>query len=202
MNRLKDLIRQLFIFLRIKDRSTFLSIIPTEGIGAELGVFQGEFSVELIKITNPKKIYLVDPWWKTIGEHYGAWADKHNNGKPLTTRLAYEQSKERINKINARNIAQFIIEDDILFLKSLPDASLDWVYIDSTHKYHHTKLELQELNRVIKPNGIITGHDWEPNPKHIHHGVYKAVNEFCQTQNWKIFKIDTLFYQWAIKRSL
>lgn len=188
-------------FSGLQPRSKFLKILPKGLIGAELGVFQGEFSVDLIKVAKPQKIFLVDPWWKAIGEFYTDWANMHNNGNPLPTKLAYEQSKERIKAINAEKIAKFIIDDDLNFLKSLADNSLDWVYIDSTHKYEQTKFELKELNRIIKPNGLITGHDWFPNPNHMHHGVYKAVSEFCQSNNWRIATIDSIHNQWAIRRN-
>jgi hypothetical protein len=151
----------------------------------------------LIKKTKPHKIYLVDPWWKLNGEYFPSWPDNYNNNKPLSTQEAYSTTKESVKKWIEKDIAKVVVEKDLDFLASLEDNHLDWVYIDSTHQYEHTR---KELNRVIKADGIISGHNWRPDPNHRHHGVFKAVNEFCKAENWEIFSIDKKFVQWAIRR--
>jgi hypothetical protein len=45
------------------------------------------------------------------------------------------------------------IEYDQDFLAPLPDAYFDWVYLDTTHEYEQTRLELQLLRRKVKPSG-------------------------------------------------
>lgn len=182
-------------------RSDFLKILPKNGVGAELGVFQGQFSQDLIKITKPKKIYLIDPWWKVCGEHYGDWSRHHNNGELLPTKKAYQQAVDNVAQVDNNKVAEFFIDDDVEVLKKMEDNSLDWAYVDSTHTYEPTVMELEQLERVVRPDGIISGHDWRPDPKHHHHGVYKAVNEFCEKYNWGILKIDAQYTQWAIKRN-
>jgi len=195
-----------FIRLRLESiglllvRSDFLKILPKKGYGAELGVFQGKFSKELILVTEPKRIYLIDPWWTVIGEYYGDWSRYHNNGELLSTKKAYQQAQTHVAEAKGTEIAAFHIDDDVAVLKKMKNNSLDWAYVDSTHLYEHTVQELAELERLIKPDGVIAGHDWYPDPKNRHHGVYKAVMEFCASNHWEIIKIDKKFTQWAIKR--
>ncbi len=37
-------------------------MLPKGGVGAELGVWKGEFSVRLLKGAKPRQLYLIDPW--------------------------------------------------------------------------------------------------------------------------------------------
>ena len=91
--------------------------------------------------------------------------------------------------------------DDLQVLTSFPDNYFDWVYIDTSHAYEHTKLELQILKKKVKSNGVIAGDDWQPKPDHRHHGVYKAVNEFMASDKYELIYSNTDDLQWAIKKS-
>jgi len=181
-------------------RADFLKILPTNGTGAELGVFQGKFSISLIEVAKPKKLHLIDPWWKASGETYGDWSRYHNHGKLLPTRQAFQEAQDHVTAVDHAKVAEFHVEDDVAVLKKMANNSLDWAYVDSTHLYEHTVKELEELQRLVKPDGIIAGHDWYPDPTNRHHGVYKAVMEFCEKYNWEVVKVDERFTQWAISR--
>lgn len=178
---------------RFIKRSEFLKKIPKNGVGAELGVFLGELSVDILEITKPKLVYFVDPYF-LLGENYGVWANNYNNGKVLSTKKASEIAKERIS---AYNNFQFLIEDDIVFLNRLDDNHLDWVYIDSSHQYEHTVKELELCRFKVKNGGAISGHDYVDDPSHRHYGVSKAVNEFCLRYNLKVEVVD-VHSQWLV----
>ena len=66
--------------------------------------------------------------------------------------------------------------------------------------YEQTKLELQLLQKKVKPSGVIAGDDWQPDPAHPHHGVYKAVQEVIAEGKYRILYADTYNLQWAIGR--
>ena len=44
------------------DRTDLLKILPKNSIGAELGVWKGEYSEELLQIVQPSILHLVDAW--------------------------------------------------------------------------------------------------------------------------------------------
>ena len=44
----------------MKTREELLNTIPKNTIGAEIGVFEGNFSIQIQDIINPQKLYLVD----------------------------------------------------------------------------------------------------------------------------------------------
>jgi len=184
----------------LKTREDFLRIFPKGSVGAELGVFQGKFSRAILQIVQPRELHLIDPWWTVIGEYYGDWSRFHNGGELLSTRKAYEQALENVRQVDAQGVAVFHIQDDVECLKSFEDHYFDWVYVDSSHQYEHTWKELELLHRKVKPTGLIAGHDWKPDPSDVHHGVYRAVNEFCAKYGWKITHLDRRHTQWCIQR--
>jgi hypothetical protein len=166
--------------------------IPKGGVGVELGVFKGRFSKALLKNIKPKLLYLIDPWYQY--EAYWKWA----SGDKSTVN-ALRNILKMLKKEIEIGLVRLYVDNDIDILKRLQSNSLDWVYIDSSHEYKHTYLELSLLCKKIKKGGIITGDDWYPDPGHRHHGVYKAVQEYINSE-----KIELLYFgendkQWVAK---
>ena len=193
INELLHKTRQL---LELSSRSNIFNILPKNSICAELGVFKGSFSKQIIKYTSPKEIYLIDVWWTEFGEYYPDWGEYTNYGK-LKTRDAYNETLKKINNYPNTFIH---VGNDVEFLKTFSNHYFDWVYIDSSHDYNHTINELEVLESKIKLNGIICGHDFHQDENHIHYGVTKAIVEFCRNYNWKLIYTDNQM-QWAIKKA-
>ena len=93
------------------------------------------------------------------------------------------------------------IEYDQDFLATLPDAYFDWVYLDATHEYEQTRLELQLLRRKVKLSGVIAGDDWQSDHGHWHHGVFKVVQELIAEGSYVILYADPRSLQWAIRQA-
>jgi hypothetical protein len=104
-----------------------------------------------------------------------------------------------VNQFDSKKGCIFYVGDDLEYLKTIDDGYFDWAYLDTTHFYEHTRSELQLLKNKVKFNGLICGHDWYPDSTNSHHGVYKAVNEFCLENNWEVIKVDRVT-QWCIRR--
>jgi hypothetical protein len=52
------------------------------------------------------------------------------------------------------------IESDILaYLRTVPDKSIGFAWVDDDHSHFHVAQELALLWDKMKPGGIITGHD-------------------------------------------
>lgn len=146
----------------VSNRVELLKSLPKKGIVAEIGVEYGIFSKEILQITHPKKLILID-----------------NN---LTEKL----KKNLRTKLFIP--AQFILNDSVRALKALPNEYFDWVYIDTFHDYHQTKRELNASKYKVKKGGLICGHDYilYSYAEERRYGVIKAVNEFCTQYNWEI----------------
>lgn len=180
-------------------REDFLKLLPQQSVGVELGVFKGQFSEHILKIVNPRELHLVDVWWTVFGEYYPDWGVYTEHGN-LTTKEAYDSAMRIVEMYGAGKKVIVHVGSDLEYLDSLPDDHLDWAYIDSSHEYEHTQQELNLLRRKIKNGGMITGDDWKEEPDHIHHGVCRAVREFCASQRWEIILLDN-HSQWAIQQA-
>jgi hypothetical protein len=182
---------------RVRQREFLLYYIPEDSVGAEIGVFTGLFSSILARNPKISGVTFVDPWWKAFGEHFPDWGGYTDHGR-LKTRCAYELAKKRISKAGLPN-RHVEVAFSYEWLDSQPDASLDWVYLDSTHSYHGTKRELALLDRKIKEGGIVLGDDWQTDRHHKHHGVALAVCEFIRTSDFEPMLCGVLS-QWILRR--
>lgn len=156
----------------IVNREQLLSLLPQQGICAEIGVDKGEFSELILKITKPRKLHLVDAWGDSNRYHDGL--------KLIVEDTFKDEIKENLVEINLG------YSTDVL--AKMPDDYFDWVYIDTDHSYKTTAQELKILNKKVKPGGIICGHDyimgnWVGS---VRYGVMEAVHEFCLQYNWEL----------------
>lgn len=179
-------------YLEAKSRVGFLYYLPINSICAELGVYSGKFSYWIIKKVQPQKLYLVDPYWNLYGNEY-PWNKK-------STWNTFVSAVKIIQKYDVQKCSTFVIDTDIEFSKLIPDNYLDWVYLDSTHLYENTLMELDAIKSKIKSKGFICGHDWRLNPKHRHYGVYKAISEWLpKNKDFRLFLLDN-YSQWMLKK--
>lgn len=168
--------------------------LPENGIGAELGVLNGQFSRVLLDCCSPKELHLIDPWY-FLDSHW-SWASGNDSTVDAVI-IVLKQNKKEIEQKR-----MFVhIEDDLVVLERFSDHYFDWIYIDSSHQYMHTVMELEIIKNKIKPDGIICGDDWQPDPNHRHHGVYKAVNEFIEKENYSLIYANSDNLQWFIKKA-
>lgn len=160
----------------IKTREQLLELLPKNSIGAEIGVFKGEFSRIILQIINPQLFYLIDPWEGKIES-----GDKNGNNIEYIDGNSYY-----INNI----IKEFLFLPQIKILKhyshiinSFPNNYLDWIYIDGAHDYNTVKHDLTSSYPKIKQGGYIMGHDYTTN---MFPGLVRAVDEFCLEYNLSI----------------
>lgn len=165
----------------IQSRDNIHLIIKEDSIGCELGVFEGEFSELLLRSKKFTKLYLVDLFDGIIES-----GDKKGNN------IKYQSGENLFNIVNKKFVNEKVIEivksDSISFLNSFPDNYFDFIYIDTSHQYEHTKNELKISLKKIKNKGIISGHDYN---KNMFAGVVKAVDEFSK-DNYIKFNLTSL----------
>jgi hypothetical protein len=180
-------------------RERFLRHLPRGSVGAEVGVFRGQFTRHILDVVRPSRLHLVDAWWLLYGERYPDWGAYTDHGR-LGTREAYEEVREILRRHDRAGVAVIHVADDLQCLAGFPPETFDWVYLDSSHEYEHTRRELALLVPRMKRGGVICGDDWHDDPAHEHHGVAKAVRELCAREGWTLAERDA-FGQWLIKAS-
>lgn len=172
-----------------RTRQDLLRLLPVHSTGAEIGVFCGDFSKEICNALRPRKLYLVDLF-------EGRVTSGNVNGQNMRT-VDMARVRRDIEALRASAV-QTVAEDSIRWLASQPNASLDWVYIDTAHDYHGTCEELRHARRVVRPGGWICGHDFS----RAFPGVVQAVIEFCARHQLRaeIFDGD-LLPSYAVKNT-
>jgi|688.fasta_scaffold08789_21 predicted O-methyltransferase YrrM len=131
----------------------------------EIGSYSGISSELFALFCN--KLYCVDIW-----EGFSAPAEK------TFDELIIKYNNIVKIKLNSSNAA-----------KIFQNHFIDLVYIDAEHSYHATKNYILSWMPKIKPNGIISGHDY------YWPGVNQVVNEIFSNKQIKIYKDDS----WLVK---
>ncbi len=165
--------------------------VPKHGVGIEIGVFWAHFSEQIVERFAPSRLYLVDPWDQLFGERYPAWGD-YTLGGTLETDVA----KAAAYALAARHpdVVQVIEDFGAPFLATLPDESLDWVYLDAAHDKASVLADLQAIAPKLKPDANILGDDYYLNPQATHKGVREAVNQFAHRTGRKLVLEDDYQY--------
>ncbi|GAB3219711.1 hypothetical protein GCM10027454_09660 [Algoriphagus aestuariicola] len=148
-----------------------LSLLPKNGVVAELGVDYGDFSQKILNINKPSKLHLVDLW------HSDRYPEKLFHEVSQRFQPEIKSGKVEIN----RGLSTEVV-------KQFPDNYFDWIYIDTVHDFKITRRELDLYLPKVKPRGIISGHDFIVGEIEVpwKYGVIEAVYEFCTLHDWEI----------------
>lgn len=164
-------------------RNFLLDSLPRNAKGMEIGVHKGDFTKRILERTNPELLYLVDPWkYESSSKYKNSWYGGWLGGSQERMDRRCDAVKQRFAAAISREQVKVLRSYSSDAFASLPDAHLDWVYIDGNHLYEFVKSDLQQACRCVKPGGLITGDDygeggwWEG-------GVKRAVDEFVATRD-------------------
>ena len=155
-----------------KDRYEFLYDLPKGGVVAEIGVHLGRYSEHILDIVRPDKLYLIDSWPQMM---------IYNGDEGIYGPDAMEIVREKFNHPNIE-----IIRCDSRELQSkIPKKILDWVYLDTFHRYPTTLEELISISPLMKSTGWIFGHDYDIVTDQGS-AVLQSINEFVSISNYEL----------------
>lgn len=175
-------------------RAKFLEqTIPNGGVGAELGVYKGQFTRCILDVVAPERLHLIDPWY-LLGEKW-EWAYGNQSTIDALVGVLRTYAGELVC-----GRAVLHIGDDLEVLLTFPDSYFDWVYLDTSHDYGHSVKELELLSVKVKAGGVIAGDDWQADPAHAHHGLCRAAREFVAREPYDLIYANDTDKQWAIRR--
>jgi len=154
-------------------------MLPWQGVVAELGVAEGDFSRQILNSATPRELHLVDLWRHQDIESYQR--DPSN--------VPNESQEQRYRGVQQR-FAQEILQGQVVLhhcstreaAASFTKHLFDWVYLDAMHTYEAVLGDLERYYELVKPDGFICGHDYansEP-ARWMKFGVIEAVNDFVQ----------------------
>jgi hypothetical protein len=153
----------------------WLRALPTGSVGAEIGVWKGDFTKLVYQVVQPRQLHLVDPWLfqpDFPGRMFGgAVAGSQTDMNRIFHRVKQRFAEQR--PIYHRKFSSDALQD-------FEDESLDWVYIDGNHHYRFVKADLEGYWHKLVPGGLLTGDDmlwgaqWD-------FPVQRAVSELLRT---------------------
>lgn len=139
---------------RERVRQKLLRSLPKGGKVAEIGVWEGMFSRQILEICTPTALHLIDPWlYQPEFANTGFGRKKNENLMDVKYQdvVDHFKSDPRVHIHRATS--------DVA-LAALPDGYLDWVYIDGNHNEPFIGNDLARCLQKVKHNGIIAGDDF------------------------------------------
>lgn len=141
----------------------FANLIKQRGYrtGIEIGTAYGGNALHLLSNVELDILVCVDPYifypampGFTCQEEYD---------------LLYQFARNRLFPYNKASIIRINSKQFIAW----QGEKYDFVFLDGSHEYEDVKWECENYSEIIKPGGILSGHDYD-----IFEGVNKAVDEF------------------------
>jgi predicted O-methyltransferase YrrM len=134
--------------------------------GAEIGVQTGVYSEVLLKNNPNLQLMCVDPW----RAYHGVTQEQSDK--------VYDWAISRLEPYKDR--VTILRETSVEAARNVPDASLDFVYIDGAHDFNNVMLDILHWYPKVKRYGIFSGHDYYI---FFRGGVVRAVDTFTQAHN-------------------
>lgn len=134
--------------------------------GAEIGVEQGEYSDMLCRANPSLRLLCVDAWqaYKGYREHV---TQAKLDG-------FYEATKARLARYRVDILRLFSVPA----AATVPDRSLDFVYLDANHVREHVEADIAAWAPKVRAGGILAGHDY-CRRKRMDYGVIEAVQTYA-----------------------
>jgi hypothetical protein len=128
----------------------------------EIGVALAENAFNMLQELPIRKMFLIDPYTTYIED--GTTSSRFKD--------SFTVAKERVSRFPQARFIRKTSDDAVVDLHEM----LDFVYIDGNHSYENVKSDINHYFPLIKPNGVIGGHDYVP---YYFKGVVQAVTEFA-----------------------
>jgi hypothetical protein len=143
----------------LTNRIEMLHRLPKGGMVAEIGTYRGDFARLILDIMAPERLHLAD----------------------ITFSLCRADvlADPRVAKHEGLSVP---------FLQSLPDASLDMIYLDADHSYDAVRADIAAAAPKVKPGGFLVFNDVARiiRPGFGVLGVHQAMSEFAAGSGWQM----------------
>ncbi len=151
-------------------------------IGAEIGVYEGDYAEILCQTIPGLKYYGVDDW------HFTEFPKRHiHKGK-------YESTTKRLASCDATLIKKTSMDA----LTDFADDYLDFVYIDAAHDFDNVVKDIMGWIKKVKKGGIVSGDDYSATGKS--RGVGAAVDGYARGHSLKVNIADDSTCWWFDKK--
>lgn len=171
-------------------RQRLLEQLPRGATGAEVGVWKGDFSERILRVAEPTRLHLIDPWAALDDEGYdGArYGGKLMDGQAEMDAI-HAGVQKRFERERDAGRVQIHRMTSLEAAERFADGELGFVYIDGNHRYEFVKADLEAYRSKVRPGGLMAGDDygeegwWED-------GVTRAVDEFVRSGAVEVVSLD------------
>jgi hypothetical protein len=173
--------------------------VPKNGRIAEIGVWRGSFSKDLVETLKPREFVAFDVF---DGHQLQEWNGK--TGKELFDGLTHRQFFER-EMAPYRDVITIVEGSSLETLGPYADKSFDLVYIDGNHDYSFVKSDAAYAANMVRDGGFLVFNDYMMiDLNHANYGVVPVVNDMVVNQGWDVVGYalhHALYCDIAIRRS-
>ena len=198
---MKKIFKKLFSKSRINLIQKYLSV--KNPVILEIGIHKGDFSEELLRKFNPKKLLLVDPWiaYNDLIYQKSWYGNTLHSNQNIQDQYFLDVNKRFEKDILENKIELHRKTSDEFFLGN--KSIFDLIYIDGNHLFEFVKRDILNSLKFITEDGIIVLDDyalkgwWDD-------GITKAVNFHKKEKNIKIIRKHNIFdyhHQCLIKKN-
>ena len=132
----------------------------------EVGVWKGANAKRLRHLFPDAHLFLIDPW--------KPYSRKGSPPEGASQHKTFEKAYQETKELFKNDSKTTIIRQTSLQARTLLPNSLDIIFIDGDHQYSSIKSDIIAWRKKLRPGGILSGHDYNPNR---FPGVVKAVNQ-------------------------
>lgn len=153
--------------------------------GAEIGVDCGRNAKAICRRMPDVELLCIDPW-KT----YEVDRRTHRMG---LQEARYEIARKRLERY-PKTIC--IRATSMEAVRNIGESSLDFIHIDGNHYYEYISEDLIEWSKRVRPDGIVSGHDYAVSSNS---DVIRAVQEYVEkngVKRWFITDEPAPSYFW------
>lgn len=140
------------------------------GVGVEVGVQWAQFFSRIRDKWKGLKLYGVDAWAPYFGAEVSAEQHEHIYKSALETMAPYAAETWKFLRMSSGAAAKFMEHG----ISANNQPLLDFVFLDADHNYDGVTADLQAWWPLVKPGGIIAGHDWILDGWHMNEQPFRS----------------------------
>lgn len=170
-------------------RLAMIAELPNGSVGAEIGVYRGSYSRQVLDLPNVAKLFLVDPWTKYEGYNDTINAeDQEAHYQETRRQVAPELRSGRCEIIRGFSV-------EVANMGSSP--VFDFCTIDAYHAYEAALADVTAWSKRMNKGGVMFMHDYFEGPRYGHQGhtwysgVVAAAAQFCLDEGWFVTAVTT-----------
>ncbi|TML60700.1 MAG: class I SAM-dependent methyltransferase [Actinobacteria bacterium] len=158
-------------------RLFLFKMLPRGSVGAEIGVWKGDFSKLLLRRVRPTEFHLIDPWALVTDASYSE--ARYSKAKQEEMDAMHQSLVETLGRHPGVAIHR---ESSMEAARRFDDAHFDWVYIDGDHTYEGVRGDLVAWVPKVKAGGLVMCDDYVEG-QWFQGGVKRAVDEYVAEKN-------------------